>query len=184
MYMRYAGGGVGHYQVELNDAHSSESELTDDTTADGEELPSTNNKELPATNNKELPSTSNEELPSTNKEASLVSTNNEGSLALTNNEESPAPMNNEEPPVIPTNNEKLVRTNGEGLALANNQHVSDLPEATAETDEVISHSENGSDSGSTSDESSEGEGVAEDDLPEDGEGGFIDAEDEEGYAEL
>ena len=54
-----------------------------------------------------------------------------------------------------------------------------LQQAMPEMDE-----ENASDSSSDSGRSSEGEGVDEDNLPEDGEGGFVDAEDEEGYAEL
>ncbi len=94
MYMRYAGGGVGHYKVELDDAHSSELE-TEDMPEDEEDV--------------------------------LIG----------------------------------------------------LQQAMSEIDE-----ENASDSSSDSGRSSEGEGVDEDNLPEDGEGGFVDAEDEEGYAEL
>jgi len=30
MYMRYAGGGIGHYQVPLNDPHSAESAATEE----------------------------------------------------------------------------------------------------------------------------------------------------------
>ena len=169
MYMRYAGGGVGHYQVELNDAHSSESDPTDDVAADDEGLSPENNEEVPLTNNRELVPPNNEEAPPANSEE-LVPTNSKRSV----------PTNNEE--LVRTSVEDLTPTNGEGSVLGDKQE-SGLPQTTSEIDEDGSDSENGSNSDSASDES-EGEGVAENDLPEDGEGGFIDAEDEEGYAEL
>lgn len=101
--MRYAGGGVGHYQVALNDPHSSESveEPTEDVEMDG----------------------------------------NLGG------------------PVDPSQAAEL----GEDEDMA---------------------SEDDSNSDSSSGEDGEDGGVDHGDLPEDGEGGFIDAEDEEGYAEL
>lgn len=92
--MRYAGGGVGHYKVELNDAHNSELET-------------------------------------------------------------------------------------EGILEDEEDVLVGLQQAMSEIDE-----ENASDSSSNSGQGSDGEGVNEDNLPEDGEGGFVDAEDEEGYAEL
>ena len=101
MYMRYAGGGVGHYKVELSDPHDLESEFADDIAAD---------------------------------------------------------------------NEELVHPNSEG--------------ARAEIAQEVPVLDNEGDADSSSDESEGGEGVPENDLPEDGEGGFVDPEDEEGYAEL
>ena len=95
MYMRYAGGGVGHYKVKLDDFQDSGLETTEDMQENEEDV--------------------------------LVG----------------------------------------------------LQQAMLEIDE-----ENASDSSSDSGRSSEGEGVDEDNLPEDGEGGFVDAEDEEGFAEL
>ena len=155
--MRYAGGGVGHYQVELNDAHSSESDPTGNAAADDEGLVT----ELVPPNNEEALPANSEELVPTNSEQSVLM-NNEG--------------------LVRTSGEVLTPTNGEGSVLGDKQE-SGLPQTTSEIDEDGSDSENGSNSDSASDES-EGEGVAENDLPEDGEGGFIDAEDEEGYAEL
>lgn len=98
--MRYAGGGVGHYKIELNDAHNSGSESTENIAADEEEL--------------------------------LV----------------------------------------------------DLPQAMPQVGQDNTASDNSSNSDSSSGGSEDDEGVDEDNLPEDGEGGFIDAEDEEGYAVL
>ncbi len=157
--MRYAGGGVGHYKVELNDAHSSESEPTDDVTADGEVLAPENHEEAPSANTEESVPANNQEAPPANNEMVL---------------------DNEE--LIRTSGEDLTPTNGEEVVLGDKPESS-LPQTTPEADEDGSDSEHGSDSDSRSGESV-GEGVAEDDLPEDGEGGFIDAEDEEGYAEL
>lgn len=100
--MRYAGGGVGHYQIELNDSHGSESEST---------------------------------------------------VNIANDEES------------------------------FDQAMSETPLSDIQQDEDMTL-----DNSTNSDLDSElGDGyrVAEDDdLAEDGEGGFIDAEDEKGYAEL
>lgn len=105
MYMRYAGGGIGHYQIDLNDPRNLESteEFAEDVEMD---------------------------------------------------------------------------VDLEGLV--------DQPQASAAAEDEDNTSENGSNSGSSSGESEDGRGCDENhfDLPEDGEGGFIDVEDEEGYAEL
>ena len=146
MYMHYAGGGVGHYQVELSDPHNSESESTDDIAADNED---------PVPTNDERVSPLDREEP--------VPTNDEG--------------------VVPTDSEEQVPTNEEGVVPTDGEEPV-LPQAASEIDKDNPASDRGSDSGSTSDESEDGEGVPEADLPEDGEGGFVDAEDEEGYAEL
>ena len=109
--MRHAGGGIGHHKVELNDAHSPESDF--------------------------------------------VATDDEDLLAP--------------PPQQASISENI----GESVA---------PPQDTSEDIEDTSI-----DNGSHSDQSSQGsarDAGEDEDLPEDGEGGFIDAEDEEGYAEL
>lgn len=135
MYMRYAGGGVGHYQIELKDNH--EPQLDGDAQA-------------------VTPSDVRQEDEAQTIMRSDVQQEDHAQQEDGAQQENPIHSN----AVV---GEVEMEEDGEGGL---------QPQGP----------DNGSDSGS---ESGDDEGVAEvDDLPEDGEGGFVDAEDEEGYAEL
>ena len=119
MYMRYAGGGVGHYRVTLLDT--------------------------PANDDSETP---------------------QEDFALDDNIDAPGPRS-----ILATTNLEDCRIAAETGDVREAEHVLD--------DNIDDHR-----SDSEDDEEDE-ENPDEDDLgPEDGEGGFLDAEDDEGYAAL
>lgn len=134
--MRYAGGGVGHYKIKLNDIHDTEPESTENEES---------NSEVPQPMS-ETPSSDIQQVENDNLAPQVAVDDSDPALQIAVDDSDPALQ----------------------IAIDKDASTSDN-EANSDSDSE----ENGSDGDSSNA-----------DLAEDGEGGFVDAEDEEGYAEL
>ena len=167
--MRYAGGGVGHYKIDPNDVHKPESDPNAETTGDEELIPKSESAEVQMGDRELGADPPRESIP----EALPPSANQQ--------EDSNGP--------IPLQTEIDAPTFQADIGAPRQAEIDVPPQdeidgrAEAEIDEDVELEGNPDSDSEDSSEDGEG-GDGDDNLPEDGEGGFVDAEDEEGFAEL